>query len=275
MASDNVPAFFIDWTKYPNMTRVKCCLVVFWDCYSSPPSNVPCLARPLPLNLTFNLHEVGMQRFEVSKKFRARVRLVWPQSEIISAEDDEDDDPVSDSDLVLLRQHMGNYIDSEEVDLNSKHPPASKPSNPSSQSIQSPTPSHARKHQPSCTPRSNFTTCHPTRAQTPGTHQPFQIHSNSPTGSLSSGSHQQRSRTHGQAVCQPTYPDSHSSACAPQACQILLSLFSFTLPPTFQPTDMDLGNDGDDVEALRWMTGMDHNLRMTIADMLNSSNIRR
>ncbi|KIK59976.1 hypothetical protein GYMLUDRAFT_244757 [Collybiopsis luxurians FD-317 M1] len=107
------------------------------------------------LNLNFNLHEVGVQRFKVSKKFRARVRLVWLQSkkdrsfkaaewssgmrrpqptggEIISAEDNEDDNPVSDSDLVLLRQHMGDYIDSEEVDLNSKHPPASKPSNPSS-----------------------------------------------------------------------------------------------------------------------------------------------
>ncbi|KIK59923.1 hypothetical protein GYMLUDRAFT_244694 [Collybiopsis luxurians FD-317 M1] len=209
-------------------------------------------------NLNFNLHEVGVQRFEVSKKFRARVRLVWLQSEIISAEDDEDDDPVSDSDLVLLRQHMGNYIDSEEVDLNSKHPPASKPSNPSSQSIQSPTPSHAHKRQPSCTSRSNFTTCHPTRAQTPSTHQPFQIHSNSPTGSLSSGSHQQRSRTHGQAVRQPTYPDSHSSACAPQPCQILLSSFSFILPPTFQPTDMDLGNDvlisDNEEEAADWVT---------------------
>ena len=32
---------------------------------------------------------------------------------------------------------------------------------------------------------------------------------NSPTGSLSSGSHQQRSRIHGQAVCQPTHPHSH------------------------------------------------------------------
>ncbi|KIK59927.1 hypothetical protein GYMLUDRAFT_244698 [Collybiopsis luxurians FD-317 M1] len=38
----------------------------------------------------------------------------------------------------------------------------------------------------------------------------------SPTGSLSSGSHQQCSCIHGQAVCQPTYPHSHSSACAPQ-----------------------------------------------------------
>ncbi|KIK59946.1 hypothetical protein GYMLUDRAFT_244722 [Collybiopsis luxurians FD-317 M1] len=270
MASDSVPAFFIDWTKYPNLTRVKCCLVAFWD--RSGPLFIA------PFKCTMPSPTSALEPKLQPTRSRNSSGMTKPQptgGEIISAEDDEDDNPVSDSDLVLLRQHMGNYIDSEEVDLNSKHPPASKPSNPSSQSIQSPTPSHARKHQPSCTPRSNFTTCHPTRAQTPGTHQPFQIHSNSPTGSLSSGSHQQRSRTHGQAVCQPTYPDSHSSACAPQACQILLSLFSFTLPPTFQPTDMDLGNDGDDVEALRWMTGMDHNLRMTIADMLNSSDIRR
>lgn len=38
---------------------------------------------------------------------------------------------------------------------------------------------------------------------------------------------------------------------------------------------MDRGNDGDDMEALKSMTGMDHNLRMTIADTLNSSDIRR
>ncbi|KIK59973.1 hypothetical protein GYMLUDRAFT_244754 [Collybiopsis luxurians FD-317 M1] len=94
--------------------------------------------------------------------------------QIFSAEDDE---PASDSNLVLLYQHTGDYIDSEEeVDLNPKDPPTSKSSNSSSQDIQSPTPSHARKCQPSCTPRSNFTTCHPADTQMPGTHQPFQTH---------------------------------------------------------------------------------------------------
>ncbi|KIK49795.1 hypothetical protein GYMLUDRAFT_253559 [Collybiopsis luxurians FD-317 M1] len=62
----------------------------------------------------------------------------------------EDDEPASDSNLVLLHQHTGDYIDSEEeMDLNPKDPPASKSSNSSSQDIQSPTPSHARKRQPS------------------------------------------------------------------------------------------------------------------------------
>ncbi|KIK59950.1 hypothetical protein GYMLUDRAFT_261601 [Collybiopsis luxurians FD-317 M1] len=50
--------------------------------------------------------------------------------EISGSEDDEDDEPAFDSDLVLLHQHIGDYIDSdEEVDPNPKHPPASKTSN--------------------------------------------------------------------------------------------------------------------------------------------------
>ncbi|KIK59930.1 hypothetical protein GYMLUDRAFT_244701 [Collybiopsis luxurians FD-317 M1] len=55
--------------------------------------------------------------------------------EIFGAEDNEDNELASDSDLMLLHQHMGDYIDSaEEVDRNPNHPPASKTSNASSES---------------------------------------------------------------------------------------------------------------------------------------------
>ncbi|KIK59941.1 hypothetical protein GYMLUDRAFT_244716 [Collybiopsis luxurians FD-317 M1] len=57
------------------------------------------------------------------------------RGEIFGAEDDEDNEPASDSDLMLLHQHMGDYIDSdEEVDSNPKHLHASKTSNASAES---------------------------------------------------------------------------------------------------------------------------------------------
>ncbi|KIK59935.1 hypothetical protein GYMLUDRAFT_244709 [Collybiopsis luxurians FD-317 M1] len=127
-----------------------------------------------------------------SKKDRSSKEAEWssgmrkPQptgGEIFGAEDDEDDKPASDSDLVLLHQHMGYYIDSdEESNPNLKDPRPSKSSNPSSdkanepirlhsqeycaanklvpstQDIRSSSLSHTRKRQLSPTPRSSCTT---------------------------------------------------------------------------------------------------------------------
>ncbi|KIK50069.1 hypothetical protein GYMLUDRAFT_253293 [Collybiopsis luxurians FD-317 M1] len=150
MASDSVPAFFIDWTKYPNMTRVKCCLAFKYIM----PSTTSALEPKLQPTRS------GNAKIRVLKKFRTKIRYMWPQSKkdrsfeeaewssgmrkpqptggkIFGAEDDEDDEPPFDSDLVLLHQHMGDRIDSdEEVDPNPQDPPASKPSNPSSQDFQ-------------------------------------------------------------------------------------------------------------------------------------------
>ncbi|KIK59944.1 hypothetical protein GYMLUDRAFT_244719 [Collybiopsis luxurians FD-317 M1] len=107
MISYSVPSFFIDSTKYPNMTRVKCCAS-----YSKKDGNFK------------------------AAEWSSGLRKPQPSGgEIFGAEDDEDNELASDSDLMLLHQHMGDYIDSdEEVDPNPNHPPASKTSNASSES---------------------------------------------------------------------------------------------------------------------------------------------
>ncbi|KIK50073.1 hypothetical protein GYMLUDRAFT_253296 [Collybiopsis luxurians FD-317 M1] len=67
--------------------------------------------------------------------------------EIFGAEDDEDDEPASNSDLVLLHQHLGNYIDlDEESNPNLKDPRPSKSSNPSSDKANEPIPPHSQEY---------------------------------------------------------------------------------------------------------------------------------
>ncbi|KIK59933.1 hypothetical protein GYMLUDRAFT_244705 [Collybiopsis luxurians FD-317 M1] len=151
MASDSIPAFFIDWTKYPNMA--------FKYIMPSMTSALEPKLQPT---------RSGNAKIRVSKKFRTKIRYMWPQSkkdrsfeeaewssgmrkpqptggEIFGAEDDEDDEPAFDSNLVLLRQHMDNYIDSdEELDPNPKDPRSSKSSNPSSDKSNEPIPPHSQ-----------------------------------------------------------------------------------------------------------------------------------
>ncbi|KIK59937.1 hypothetical protein GYMLUDRAFT_244712 [Collybiopsis luxurians FD-317 M1] len=143
MASDSVLAFLVDWTKYGKNPMLRGNLLgpLFLAAFKCiMPSPTSALEPKLQPTRSGNAEIRVMSPISYSKKGRSFKAAEWsdgmrkPQptgGEIVRAEDDEDDDPVSDSDLVLLRQHMGDYIDSEEVDLNSKHPPASKPSNPS------------------------------------------------------------------------------------------------------------------------------------------------
>ncbi|KIK50077.1 hypothetical protein GYMLUDRAFT_253301 [Collybiopsis luxurians FD-317 M1] len=124
MASDSVPAFFIDWTKYPNMARVKCCVAFKYIV----PSTTSALEPKLQPTRS------GNAKIQVSKKFRTKIRYVatvayskkdrsfeeaeWSRKSL-TLRTMKMTKPAFDSDLVLLHQHTGVRIDSDkEVDPN-------------------------------------------------------------------------------------------------------------------------------------------------------------
>ncbi|KIK53133.1 hypothetical protein GYMLUDRAFT_250564 [Collybiopsis luxurians FD-317 M1] len=279
MISYSVPSFFIDSTKYLIMTRVKCCAAFKYI--------MPSMASALEPKLQPT--RSGNGKIRVSKKFRTKIRYMWPQSkkdgsfkaaewssgmrkpqptggtslpnvyfitnqflskEIFGAEDDEDDEPASDSDLVLLHQHMGNYIDSdEESDLNPKDPRPSKSSNPSSDKSNEPIPPHSQEY---CAANKLSLT------------EPYPQMSTFPYPTIKLHYPPTRLYSNIDSALAPTvkpYANQLILACTPLPKllnlpnPLIVVLLHFLL--TFQSTGMDLGKDGDDVEALKWMTGMD------------------